>query len=133
MSISLHNSTTGTSHAAIVKLGAIRKACGKDVELGTLSCPSILNICSLISEFGPRLPVFLDAPHILTPADIANSFNSPAEMGAAEQNDVDPALLPRGWWKADPERKRSDGIEASITLLRDVLHKDHYEGVFGFR
>lgn len=91
------------------RMGAVRKACGKDVDF-----------------------VFLDAPHVLSPADIASSFNTPEELGASEAAEVDPALKPRGWWKADPERKQTIGIEASITLLRDVLKKDHYDGVFGF-
>ncbi|TCD66755.1 hypothetical protein EIP91_000996 [Steccherinum ochraceum] len=63
---------------------------------------------------------------------MASSFNTPEELGASEAAEVDPALQPRGWWKADPERKQTIGIEASIALLRDVLQKDRYEGVFGF-
>lgn len=70
--------------------------------------------------------MFLDAPHVLSPADIASSFNTPEELGASEAAEVDPALQPRGWWKADPERKQTIGIEASVTLLRDVLQKDRY-------
>ncbi|KAI0070566.1 FSH1-domain-containing protein [Panus rudis PR-1116 ss-1] len=91
------------------RMGAVRKACGKDIDL-----------------------VFLDAPHVLTPVDIAETFNSPQELGAAEDTNAEPALQPRGWWKFDPERKRTDGLEESLIFLRDILRKDHYEGVFGF-
>ena len=62
---------------------------------------------------------------------MAETFNTTEELGAAEssdsQADVDPALQPRGWWRPDPERKKTNGIELSLTLLRDVLSKDHYE------
>ncbi|CAL1711545.1 unnamed protein product [Somion occarium] len=91
------------------RLGAVRKACGKDIDF-----------------------VFLDAPHVLSPADMASTFNSPQELGAAEASENDPALLPRAWWHVDSERKRTDGLEATLVYLRDVLKKDHYEGVFGF-
>ncbi|KAI0795123.1 serine hydrolase FSH [Abortiporus biennis] len=92
------------------RMGAVRKAC-KGVEL-----------------------VFLDAPIILTPADLAETFNTPEELGASEatEEETDPALLPRGWWKVDAERKKLTDIELSLALLRDTLSKDHYDGVFGF-
>lgn len=92
------------------RMGAIRKAC-KDIEF-----------------------VFLDAPHILTPVDIANSFSTSLdELGAAEAaTDDDPALAPRGWWKTDAARTQTIGLEESLLFLRDVLQKDHYDGIFGF-
>lgn len=72
-------------------------------------------------------PVFLDAPHILTPVDLAQSFNTPEDLGAAEASETDPALMPRAWWKTDLQRTKTIGAETSLELLRDVLSKDHYE------
>lgn len=73
------------------------------------------------------LSVFLDAPHVLTPVDLAESFNTPEELGAPEAAEQDPALAPRGWWKVDRGRTKMIGIEASLDLLRDTLSKDQYE------
>ena len=77
--------------------------------------------------------VFLDAPHVLTPVDIAESFNTPEELGAPEAADPDPALAPRGWWKVDKGRTKMTGIEDSLALLRDTLKGNHYDVSFGFR
>ena len=75
----------------------------------------------------PRL-VWLDAPFVLSPADLAETFSSPADLDAAEaEEDTDPAMRPRGWWKVDTKRTRTDGIEQSFELIRDVLKKDHYD------
>ncbi|EKM53368.1 uncharacterized protein PHACADRAFT_259693 [Phanerochaete carnosa HHB-10118-sp] len=87
------------------RLGALRKTC-KGVDL-----------------------VFLDAPHVLSPVDLAESFNAPEELGTSETAESDPALQPRGWWRS---RTNLVGIEDSLVLLRDTLRKDHYDGVFGF-
>ena len=92
--------------------------------------------------------VFLDAPHVLSPADLAETFNTPEELGASDAADPDPAMQPRGWWKVDRTRTKLTGIEASFELLRDTLKKDRYvvsgvrflslcspdlpQGVFGF-
>lgn len=79
------------------------------------------------------LQVFLDAPHVLTPVDLAelnaSSSNSSLEdLGAAEATEEkDPALAPRGWWKVDATRTQTHGLEDSLALLRDVLAKDHYD------
>ncbi|OSC99607.1 FSH1-domain-containing protein [Trametes coccinea BRFM310] len=99
------------------RMGALRKTCGKDIEF-----------------------VFVDAPHVLTPADLAEAFQSSNEssslddLGASEAaaTQTDPALAPRGWWSVDAARTKTVGIEDSIMLLRDYLSKDHYEGIFGF-
>jgi hypothetical protein len=69
----------------------------------------------------------VDAPHILTPADMASTFNTPEELGASEASDTDPALAPRAWWKTNPERTQTIGAEASFEMLRDILSKDHYD------
>ncbi|KAI0755480.1 serine hydrolase FSH [Fomes fomentarius] len=98
------------------RMGALRKSCGKDIEF-----------------------VFVDAPHVLTPVDLAEAFRSTSEtsslgdLGAQEATtDSDPALAPRGWWKVDAARKNTIGLEDAILQLRDILAKDHYEGIFGF-
>ena len=77
---------------------------------------------------------------MLTPVDLAEAFRASSEtsslddLGAQEATtDSDPALLPRGWWKVDAARTKTIGLEDSILLLRDVLLKDHYDGIFGFR
>ncbi len=83
--------------------------------------------------------VFVDAPHVLTLADLAAAFNKSEEsslndLGAPEaSSDSDPALAPRGWWKTDATRTETVGLEDSILYLRDILRKDQYDGIFGFR
>ncbi|KAI0643450.1 FSH1-domain-containing protein [Trametes meyenii] len=98
------------------RVGALRKTVGKDIEL-----------------------VFVDAPHVLAPADLAAAFQSTSEsstledLGAAEAGtETDPALAPRGWWFADATRTKTTGLEDSIMHLREYLLKDHYDGIFGF-
>lgn len=79
--------------------------------------------------------VFVDAPIVLQPADIPSNWGVPLEaLGAPEAAaaDEDPSLTPRGWWRANPDRSIMTGIEESIALLRDMLSRDRYEGVFGF-
>jgi len=79
--------------------------------------------------------VFVDGPIVLQPADIPSNWGVPLEaLGAAEAAaaEEDPALTPRGWWRANPDRTSTSGLEDSITLLRDVLKRDRYEGIFGF-
>ncbi|KZT05383.1 FSH1-domain-containing protein [Laetiporus sulphureus 93-53] len=97
------------------RMGALRKTCGKDVEL-----------------------VFVDAPYVLTPVDMAylstlSNNSSLEDLGAPEAvKEQDPALAPRGWWKAEADRNLARGLDDSLAALRDILAKDHYEGVFGF-
>lgn len=111
-----------TQNASIFgkRLAALRKSCGKDIEL-----------------------VFVDAPNILHPVDIANTFasssdsdqsNSLAAFGAAEASTGtdDPSLTPRAWWKTDPTRTQTTGMEDSIAYLRDLLCDQQFDGIFGF-
>ncbi|KAI8977729.1 serine hydrolase FSH [Trametes punicea] len=98
------------------RMGALRKACGKDIDF-----------------------VFVDAPHVLSPADLAEAFQTSNEssslddLGAPEAaTGADPALAPRGWWNVDAARTKTVGLEDSILLLRDYLSRDRYEGIFGF-
>lgn len=84
------------------------------------------------------LLVFVDAPVILHPVDLANTFSDPnnassdatnslAAFGAAEAADADktddPALIPRAWWKTNWDRTSTDGMEESIEFLKSVLVK----------
>lgn len=84
------------------------------------------------------LTVFVDAPHVLTPVDMAVLTSSSPEssldnLGAAEATEeTDPALAPRGWWRVNATHTLTNGLEDSLATLRDVLAKDHYE-VGGFR
>jgi len=94
------------------RLAAFRKACGDELEL-----------------------VFIDAPHILKPVDATDTFLSTNSLDAFGTSEIidDPLLTPRCWWcKADTAKTELGGLEDSITLLKDVLAKDHYVGVFGF-
>ncbi|TFK45046.1 serine hydrolase FSH [Crucibulum laeve] len=101
------------------RLGALRKE-AKDVDM-----------------------VFIDAPHILQPADLFNSSQqsqSEAQSGLlseVQQNQAtiaatDPSLSPRAWWKANADRTKAVGMEESIAVVRDVLKGRRFDGVLGF-
>ncbi|KAG2043829.1 serine hydrolase FSH [Suillus americanus] len=92
------------------RLGALRKSMGKDIEM-----------------------VFVDGPIVLLPVDF-DGASSLAALGASEANTTssDPSTTPRAWWKSNPERTIAHGLEDSILLLRDILQRDRYDGVFGF-
>ncbi|KAI0034841.1 FSH1-domain-containing protein [Vararia minispora EC-137] len=102
-----------TQNASIFgkRIGALRKTLGKSVEL-----------------------VFVDAPVILRPADLVETFGSTADLGAAEATPDadDPALTPRAWWKTDASRTRTGGLLESVEVLRDILKAGRFDGVFGF-
>lgn len=71
---------------------------------------------------GSHSLVFVDAPHVLNPVDMADAFGSSNLLqltGAPE----DPTLTPRGWWT---KGKEYHGLEESIALLKDMLMKDRY-------
>ncbi|KAF8548989.1 FSH1-domain-containing protein [Imleria badia] len=91
------------------RLGALRKAMDKHIEM-----------------------VFVDGPMVLQPVDL-DGFTSNA-LGASEvtSETSDPALTPRGWYKANPERAVANGLEDALQTLKDVLLQDRYVGVFGF-
>lgn len=95
------------------RLGALRKSMGKGIEM-----------------------VFVDGPIVLLPVDLdgASSTASLAALGASEANmtSSDPSTTPRAWWKSNPEKTIAHGLEDSIIILRDILQRDRYDGVFGF-
>jgi hypothetical protein len=105
-----------------MQMRAIQKTC-KDIDLGE----HYYTVCFQARYLRAIELVFLDAPHVLTPIDLAESFNTSEEFGAEEATDNDPALTPRGWWKVDAGRTKMTGIGDSLTLLRDTLKKDHYD------
>ncbi|EIM80761.1 FSH1-domain-containing protein [Stereum hirsutum FP-91666 SS1] len=114
-----------TQNASIFskRVAALRKSCSKDIEF-----------------------VFVDAPVILYPVDLANTFSDPnnpdttnslAAYGSAEAADADktddPTLTPRAWWKTNWDRTSTDGLEESIEFLKGVLTKGpRFDGIFGF-
>ncbi|KAJ2985043.1 hypothetical protein NUW54_g10286 [Trametes sanguinea] len=50
------------------RLGALRKTCGKDIDFGS----AVACLLSVHTTLTPDcLTVFVDAPHVLTPADLA--------------------------------------------------------------
>lgn len=95
------------------RLGALRKSMGKGIEM-----------------------VFVDGPIVLLPVDLngTSSTTSLAALGASEANSTssDPSTTPRAWWKTNPEKTTAHGLEDSIIILRDILQRDRYDGVFGF-
>jgi Serine hydrolase (FSH1) len=73
--------------------------------------------------------VFVDAPHILEPVDLTGHSISLDAVGAPEASATssDPALKSRGWWRSDATRTRTDGLEESLALLRDILKTQRFE------
>ena len=73
--------------------------------------------------------MFVDAPHILQPVDIApfGSTQETLDQLSSQPQPTNPAELPRGWWKANPEKTKYSGVEESVATLRELLVKDRYE------
>jgi len=95
-----------TQNAAIFskRLGALRKECGKNVDL-----------------------VFVDGPIILQPVDL---FGSSLEaLNAAEVAGTNDA---RAWWKWDQNKSEARGLPESLEVIRDVLKTRTFDGVMGF-
>jgi len=97
---------------------------GEDIELGARQ------------RFVPRSQlidngaVLVDAPHVLFPVDLTgHGVTSLDAFGAAEASTTsdDPARVPRGWWKTDLTRTRTDGLEESLAYLRDILRTERFE------
>ncbi|KAG7442929.1 FSH1-domain-containing protein [Guyanagaster necrorhizus] len=100
------------------RLGALRKQCGKDIDL-----------------------VFVDGPHILQPVDlqfntasvVQSTESTLSAFGASEANNSeDPSLTLRGWYKANHDRTKAIGLEDSLVVLRDILKERKFDGVLGF-
>lgn len=73
-------------------------------------------------------PVFIDAPHVLNPVDLATDIERVNVDGSEKLGD--PMLTPRGWWtKADSGKAESHatGLEASLQYLRDYLANETFD------
>ncbi|PBK77587.1 FSH1-domain-containing protein [Armillaria solidipes] len=96
------------AHILSKRLGALRKQCGKDVDM-----------------------VFIDAPHVLQAEDLFGGASESNES-TLEASTEDPTLTPRGWFRAFADKTRAVGLEKSLILFRDILKERTYDGVFGF-
>ncbi|KAF7292784.1 FSH1 domain-containing protein [Mycena indigotica] len=85
------------------KLGALRKHCEKSVEF-----------------------VFIDAPNVLQPVDMAGATSTEALEASATGGDA------RAWFNFDDSRNEAVGLPQSLETLRDVLKTRHFDGVIGF-
>lgn len=106
------------------KMAAIRKLCGKDIDLGMYSSCLLVpqHVTSNNSSDIRKLVipiVFIDGPHLLQPADLP--WSSASELGASETSDSDPSLAPRAWWQTNEARTQAVGLDASLASLRDIL------------
>lgn len=83
----------------------------------------------MVTTYPEYKTVFIDAPHVLEPADLTGHGMSLDTLGAPEASasSEDPALKPRAWYKADPTRTRADGLEESLAFLRDTLKTQRFE------
>lgn len=70
--------------------------------------------------------VFVNAPHILLAAEMFAS-----EQPAVADTQFDPNTALRGWWKANKEKTKVEGLEESLSLIRDVLKEQRFD-VHGF-
>ncbi|KAK0245469.1 FSH1-domain-containing protein [Armillaria nabsnona] len=96
------------AHILSKRLGALRKQCGKDVDM-----------------------VFIDAPHVLQAEDLFGGASESNES-TLEASTEDPTLTPRGWFRAFADKTRAVGLDESLILFRDILKERTYDGVFGF-
>lgn len=72
--------------------------------------------------------MFVNAPHILKPVDIISLPSVGFEMeGSSNADSEDPTLVPRRWWKANPEQTKAVGLKESLMALRDVLKGNRFD------
>jgi len=77
--------------------------------------------------------VFVDAPHRMPPNDFNElGVSTEALDSGAIVSSQDPKLLPRAWWRVNKALTKFVGWEESVLYLRDVLAKNHFDGIFGF-
>lgn len=109
------------------QVAALRKSFGKELEFGEL-LPHIITRRSP-PDWPYHNTVFIDAPHVLEPIDLTGHGMTLDTLGASEASTAseDPALKPRGWYKADPTRTRADGLEESLAFIRDTLKTQRFE------
>lgn len=73
-------------------------------------------------------PVFVDAPHVVNPADLPGhslEWLQAAESIATTKDDS--SLTPRGWWQSNPERTVCTGLEKTLLYLRDMLQETTFQ------
>lgn len=76
-------------------------------------------------------PVFIDAPHILKPADVFPRQS--AVLDAEDQKNqaaiaaTDPSSFARAWWTYDRERSKAIGLEESLIYIRDILRGGKFD------
>ncbi|TFY58271.1 hypothetical protein EVG20_g8221 [Dentipellis fragilis] len=106
------------------RLSALRKTCGKAIEFVFVDAPIVLYPADLAETFGTAAPS----------TDDASSSGGLAALGAAEATAAtdDPKLTPRAWWKANAARTKADGMDESVVWLRDLLKEQKFDGIFGF-
>ena len=99
----------------------------KDIEMGVSYLSSTYHpVTECVGVLLTYLIVFVDGPMVLQPVDL-DGFTSNA-LGACEATTAisDPALTPRGWYKANPDRTVANGLEDALQTLKNVLLQDHY-------
>ena len=87
----------------------------------------IIKLCALILFS----IVFINAPHVLQPADLFSSPQSldseaPASVAETQSN---PETALRGWWTANRDKDKTvmSGLRESILLVRDVLKEQRFD------
>ena len=65
--------------------------------------------------------VFVDAPHVLKPADIASRPWLIVDEGSFQFGAEDPTLVPRAWWRYNSDRSKAIGLEETLIMLKDLL------------
>jgi hypothetical protein len=111
------------------QLAALRKSFGKDLEFGELHPRMITRRSPPDWPYFEYNTVFINAPHVLEPVDLTGHGITLDTLGASEASAAseDPALKPRAWYKTDPTRTRTDGLEESLAFLRDTLKTQRFE------
>ncbi|KAF8756532.1 Serine hydrolase (FSH1) [Rhizoctonia solani] len=84
-------------------MGVLRKACGKNVEF-----------------------VFLDAPVLLQPADLPQSFASVEALDTVKAPPEEPELQPRAWWRANLDRTVYYHVPETIEYLKNYLKDQRF-------
>ncbi|KAG8876590.1 hypothetical protein FRB98_007234 [Tulasnella sp. 332] len=85
------------------KMSAIRKSCQSDL--------------------------FADGPIILPEVTGLSSSSMSAVQSQEEQ---DPEAVARAWWRSNPEKTHYSQLSETVKYLRDLMHKEQFDGVFGF-
>lgn len=80
--------------------------------------------------------MFLDAPHVLQPADLAgtaptaqSAAGALASLGAPEAVDAggDPTVTPKAWWTVNADKTEAYGLGESLLLVRDTLKSRRFD------